>query len=35
VSMTRFTVSADGKTLNVTISDKLQGSSTQFLAQKE
>ena len=35
VSMTRFTVSADGKTLNVTISDKLQGSSTQFLAQKQ
>ncbi|HXN98075.1 MAG TPA: hypothetical protein VN881_03320 [Candidatus Acidoferrales bacterium] len=35
VSVTRFTVSADGKTLNVSINDKLQGSSIQFVAQKQ
>src|ERR1700683_4964799 len=35
VSVTRLTISADGKTLSVSISDKLQGSSTQFLAQKQ
>jgi hypothetical protein len=35
VSVTRFTVSADGKTLNVAISDKLQGSSIQFVAVKQ
>ena len=35
VSVTRFTVSADGKTLNVSIRDKLQGSSMQFVAAKQ
>jgi hypothetical protein len=35
VSVTRFTVSADGRTLNVAVSDKLQGSSIQFVAQKQ
>jgi hypothetical protein len=35
VSVTRFTVSPDGKTLNVAISDKLQGSSIQFVAAKQ
>jgi hypothetical protein len=35
VSVTRFTVSADGRTLNVSISDKLQGSSMQFVAGKQ
>ena len=35
VSVTRFTVSADGKTLNVSISDKLQGSSMHFVAAKQ
>ncbi len=35
VSVTRFTVSADGKTLTVNIIDKLQGSSIQFVAGKQ
>jgi hypothetical protein len=35
VSVTRFTVSADGRTLNVSISDKLQGSSMHFVAAKQ
>lgn len=35
VSVTRFTVSADGRTLNVAVSDKLQGSSIQFVAEKQ
>jgi hypothetical protein len=35
VSVTRFTVSADGKTLNVGIRDKLQGSSVQIVAAKQ
>jgi hypothetical protein len=35
VSVTRFTVSADGRTLNVAISDKLQGSSIQLVAEKQ
>jgi hypothetical protein len=35
VSVTRFTVSADGRTLNVAISDKLQGSSVQLVAEKQ
>lgn len=35
VSVTRFAISTDGRTLNVTISDKLQGSSMQFVAQKQ
>jgi hypothetical protein len=35
VSVTRFTISTDGKTLNVSISDKLQGSSMQFVAAKQ
>jgi hypothetical protein len=35
VSVTRFTVSADGMTLNVSISDKLQGSSMHFVAAKQ
>ena len=35
VSVTRFTVLADGKTLNVSISDKLQGSSMHFVAAKQ
>jgi hypothetical protein len=35
VSVTRFTVSADGKNLTVNISDKLQGSSMQFVAAKQ
>jgi hypothetical protein len=35
VSVTRLTISADGKTLSVSISDKLQGSSMQFVAAKQ
>jgi hypothetical protein len=35
VSVTRFTVSADGRTLNVAISDKLQGSSIELVAEKQ
>jgi hypothetical protein len=35
VSVTRFTISADGRTLNVSISDKLRGSSMQFVAAKQ
>ena len=35
VSVTRFAVSADGKTMSVVISDKLQGSSVQFVAVKQ
>jgi hypothetical protein len=35
VSVTRFTISADGKSLTVSISDKLQGSSMQFVAAKQ
>ncbi len=35
VSVTRFTVSPDGKTLNVSISDKLEGSSLRFVAQRQ
>jgi hypothetical protein len=35
VSVTRFTVSADGKELTVVTEDKLQGSSMQFVAEKQ
>lgn len=35
VSVTRFTVSPDGRAMTVVISDKLQGSSLQFVAQKQ
>ena len=35
VSVTRFAVSPDGRAMTVVINDKLQGSSVQFVAQKQ
>jgi hypothetical protein len=35
ISVARNTVSADGKTLNVVIDDKLHGTTSEFVAQKQ
>jgi hypothetical protein len=35
ISVARNTVSADGKTLTVAVSDKLHGTTSQFEAKKQ
>jgi hypothetical protein len=35
ISVTRITVSPDGKTMTFAVSDKLHGTTSQFVAEKQ